>query len=348
MADVVPAHLGIFHDPVKVVDGDDPEPGYPSPTLQTVLAEHSPDILVSVITLSDILGGCLASVERGFTVLCVPGGFAPNYASRLGSHGIKLIREFVSNGGGFVGICAGAYLGSSACLSLLPVECLDMHRWNRGTGPCQIRYTREGGRALGAPTPPSLSEGSTPAVIDDEDEGKDEGEDECTFSSCPRDVSISDLATITVRYANGPLMRIGGCGSAASYAEFATEFRGLGHAGTRDGSRLEGSPAIIVGRSGATGGVVALCSPHLEDGTDEARVLLPLVNLVRLTSRDSFYQQWVLQQGLGLESCSTPWTPPWSSASAGGFGGGACGCEVTWLSSPAKGNTGACSGHVHT
>ena len=64
MPDVVPAHLGIFHDPVKVVDGDDPEPGYPSPTLQTVLAEHSPDILVSLITLSDILGGCLASVAR--------------------------------------------------------------------------------------------------------------------------------------------------------------------------------------------------------------------------------------------------------------------------------------------
>jgi hypothetical protein len=101
----VSCHLGIFHDPVKVPDGDDPEPGYPSPTLQAVLAQHSPDITVTVVSLADILAGCLSDSEKCYTALCVPGGFAPNYSSRLGARGIAIIRDFVSRGGGFVGIC---------------------------------------------------------------------------------------------------------------------------------------------------------------------------------------------------------------------------------------------------
>ena len=61
-----------------------------------------------------------------------------------------------------------------------------------------------------------------------------------------------------------------------------------------------------------------MCSPHLEDGTDDVRALLPFVNLMRLASRDSFYQQWVLQQslGLGLDPCDAPWEPPWRQTGA--------------------------------
>jgi hypothetical protein len=309
----VSCHLGIFHDPVKVPDGDDPEPGYPSPTLQAVLAQHSPDITVTVVSLADILAGCLSDSEKCYTALCVPGGFAPNYSSRLGARGIAIIRDFVSRGGGFVGICAGAYLGSSACLGLLPVECLDMHRWNRGAGPCQLRYTHTGSRALGAPAP-----AAAPSPPRDDCEAPDD------FTSGAR---LASTDTVTVRYANGPLMRIDGLGAAASYANFATEFRGAGHAGSREGSRLEGSPAVVVGRSGTTGGVVALCSPHLEDGTDDVRTLLPFANLMRLTCRGSFYQQWVLQQspGLGLEPCVTQWEPPWRSP------GSQPATEIRWL-----------------
>ena len=39
-------HLGIFYDPVKIANGDDPEPGYPSPVLQDVLSAHTPDVLI--------------------------------------------------------------------------------------------------------------------------------------------------------------------------------------------------------------------------------------------------------------------------------------------------------------
>ena len=53
--------------------------------------------------------------------------------------------------------------------------------------------------------------------------------------------------------------------------------------------------AGFFGRDVGTGGFVALVSPHLEEGTDE-RTRTPFANLVRLTSRNSFYQQWKMQE----------------------------------------------------
>ena len=99
-------------DPVKRED----EAGYPSPAFWERLLEIG--LPAELISVEDVCSGCL---DR-FSVLCVPGGFVLNYQSRLGSAGAALIADFVRNGGGFVGVCAGAYLGSTMCLSLLPVE----------------------------------------------------------------------------------------------------------------------------------------------------------------------------------------------------------------------------------
>jgi biotin--protein ligase len=44
-----------------------------------------------------------------FSVVCMPGGDMYDYSQDLGAIGIKKIRSFVSNGGGYVGICGGAY-----------------------------------------------------------------------------------------------------------------------------------------------------------------------------------------------------------------------------------------------
>lgn len=149
-------------DPVKL----DSEPGYPPPSVRALLASE-PDITCKTITVASLLSGCLTRGD--FTVLCIPGGFAPNYAQRLGPKGFEIIRAFVRGGGGFVGLCAGAYLGSSECLSLLPVRVLDVHRWARGCGPCQLTFTRLAASCVGALGPSSL---------------------------------------LTVRYANGPILQI--------------------------------------------------------------------------------------------------------------------------------------------
>lgn len=316
--------LAILYDPVKLVE----EPGYPSPALEAVIAEYAPEVAVSTIALQDLIGD--KNILAGFTALCIPGGFAPNYSSRLGERGIAIIRDFVANGGGYLGICAGAYLGSSICLNLLPITCVDMHRWARGTGPCQLTFTRFGSAALGAP-PPSVpcdcfSEHSIALVEESDDQVCAIGSGDAVDGGLSESEGTSAAATVTVRYANGPMMQIDAAGAAAAYAVFATEFRGL-HAGTREGSRLEGSPAVVVGRSGAMG-LVALVSPHLEDGSD-VRSLLPLVNLLRLVSRGSLYQQWVLQspEGLGLDAAAPAWAPAWAGKPGRSD-------EVRWLGTP--------------
>ncbi len=48
-----------------------------------------------------------------FDLIVVPGGLSNEMADALGKEGCNEIRQFVRNGGGYVGICAGAYLASS-------------------------------------------------------------------------------------------------------------------------------------------------------------------------------------------------------------------------------------------
>ena len=63
----------------------------------------------------------------------------------------------------------------------------------------------------------------------------------------------------------------------------------------RQGARQPAEARAEAGQQPGAGGLVALVSPHLEDGPDE-RTRTPFANLVRLTSRNSFYQQWRMQE----------------------------------------------------
>jgi glutamine amidotransferase-like uncharacterized protein len=47
-----------------------------------------------------------------FVVLCVPGGDMYQYSQDISSKGFENIRDFVRGGGGYLGICGGAYLAS--------------------------------------------------------------------------------------------------------------------------------------------------------------------------------------------------------------------------------------------
>ena len=199
------------------------EPGYPPPSVRALLAAEG-DLPCELLTVGALLLGGLTA--GNFTVLCVPGGFAPNTAAALGAAGQQIIRDFVAGGGGYVGLCAGAYLGSSACLSLLPVRVLDIDRWARGSGSVQIYFSDGGARLLG-----SLGSGSL----------------------------------VSVRYANGPLLQVTGAGAEA-LAFYATEFSAIGDVSDFP-PIMAGSPAVVIGRCGR--GLVALVSPHIEDGGDE-------------------------------------------------------------------------------
>lgn len=44
-----------------------------------------------------------------FSILCVPGGNMYQYARDISSRGLENIESFIRNGGGYIGICGGAY-----------------------------------------------------------------------------------------------------------------------------------------------------------------------------------------------------------------------------------------------
>ena len=71
--------------------------------------ENESQMEIINITSNDILNGKLNTDT--YDVLVVPGGYATNYLDAIEDEGELAIQNFVKNGGGFVGICAGAYCG---------------------------------------------------------------------------------------------------------------------------------------------------------------------------------------------------------------------------------------------
>lgn len=52
------------------------------------------------------------ALEKGVRAVVVPGGWAPNAVAALGRDGAAGLASFVRGGGGYLGVCAGAYLAS--------------------------------------------------------------------------------------------------------------------------------------------------------------------------------------------------------------------------------------------
>jgi glutamine amidotransferase-like uncharacterized protein len=100
------------------------------------------------MTAEEIQQGGLAEVD----VLIMPGGSGSKQAERLTETGREEIREFVRSGGGYVGICAGAYLATTQydwSLGLINARVWDREHWARGGGDVSIRMTDAGWRLLG-------------------------------------------------------------------------------------------------------------------------------------------------------------------------------------------------------
>ncbi|MEA1964214.1 MAG: BPL-N domain-containing protein [Candidatus Aerophobetes bacterium] len=66
------------------------------------------EIPYSKVNEDDIKKGNL----KNYLVLIIPGGYTKRAVSSLGKKGFEMIRRFVADGGGYIGICAGAYLAS--------------------------------------------------------------------------------------------------------------------------------------------------------------------------------------------------------------------------------------------
>ena len=86
-----------------------------------------------------------------FDLVIFPGGIGSKEATALGEKGRQAVRQFVERGGGYLGICAGAYLCTSGydwSLKILNAKTVSPH-WQRGRATLKIELTAEGRKILG-------------------------------------------------------------------------------------------------------------------------------------------------------------------------------------------------------
>lgn len=118
------------------------------------LLENRDDLNCTEVYGDDIRDGALKS----FDALIIPGGSAGKDAISLGPEAREEIRRFVNDGGIYMGVCAGAYLASSArdnYLGLFPLTTVDQKHWYRvddGT-PVDVQLTALGMQVFGIAQP---------------------------------------------------------------------------------------------------------------------------------------------------------------------------------------------------
>lgn len=89
------------------------------------------------------------SLSDRYNLLYVPGGWASNKIKAIGESGIRAIKEFVSSGGTYIGLCGGAGLASKDGIGLLNVKRM----------PTAQRVPSLSGRVLAATSGHAIFEG---------------------------------------------------------------------------------------------------------------------------------------------------------------------------------------------
>ncbi|NQT37002.1 MAG: succinylglutamate desuccinylase/aspartoacylase family protein [Planctomycetes bacterium] len=122
------------------------------------ILESTPPFILHHVGPADIRAGVLDQ----FDVVIFPGGSGSKQAAAIGREGCKAVREFVESGGGYVGICAGAFLATAKydwSLALVNANTFTGNReipgvgvksmWFRGSGKVKMELTDEGKEILG-------------------------------------------------------------------------------------------------------------------------------------------------------------------------------------------------------
>lgn len=133
--------------PIKV--GVYAGPGSPQSSTDAVLNVLKPFPEVDAVTISAKEMGTLNL--GAFDVIVFPGGSGSGQSKAIGEAGLNNVREFVKNGGGYVGICAGAYLACSNFswgLGILNAGTVS-NKWRRGQGIVDVEMTGSRPEILG-------------------------------------------------------------------------------------------------------------------------------------------------------------------------------------------------------
>jgi len=102
------------------------------------------------VTAGDIRNGVL----KNYDVVIQGGGGSIAQAKSLEPAGRDAIREFVRAGGGYLGVCAGAYLAASDKdyqLGLINARVIDREHWARGRGDVVLDFSKTGQQELKFP-----------------------------------------------------------------------------------------------------------------------------------------------------------------------------------------------------
>jgi len=113
-----------------------------------LLKTHA-ELQVTKVNGNDVRTGKLQDID----VVLFPGGSGSGEAKSLEEAGRNEVRSFVDRGGGYLGICAGAYLASADydwSLHILDATVLDRAHWARGSGDVEVSLTTTGQKLLGA------------------------------------------------------------------------------------------------------------------------------------------------------------------------------------------------------
>lgn len=199
--------------------------------------ERLDNVEVVRFSADQIRQGALREVD----VIVHPGGSGGGQGRHLGADGREQIREFVRGGGGFIGICAGAYLASSHyawSLNLLDAKVFDRAHWARGNGPVKIALTPSGQHVLAV-----------------------------------RESSVG------IHYGQGPLLVPGGDPDLADYQTLAHYTTSIARNGA-PATAMQGTTAIALGTFGRGRVLCFSPHPELTDGLESmvhraVRVVLP-------------------------------------------------------------------------
>lgn len=118
-----------------------------------------------------------SEIRRGlvkkFDAIVLPGGSGSSQAAKLEELGKNNIKQFVRDGGGYIGICAGSYLASSHydwSLGLINARAWDRPHWSRGKGMVDLRMTSQGQSSLGiSASNVKISYAQGPLLVPDND-----------------------------------------------------------------------------------------------------------------------------------------------------------------------------------
>ncbi len=190
----------------------------------TAQLKQEKDVELVIVKAEEIAAGKLT----GFDVVIFTGGSGSKQGNALGETGRAKVKEFVEGGGGYIGICAGAYLACSGFS--WGVKVLDAKTaspmWRRGEGTVKLELTAKGRELFGKPT-----------------------------------------EQFEVRYANGPILAPANLESLPDFEPLAFFRTELAKNDTPVGLMVN-SPAIVSGTCGKGHVIVSSPHPEQTDGLE--------------------------------------------------------------------------------